>query len=112
MDAFLTRKRLRTNHSPPPQAKRIHSTDHEDEEESTDVKLAILSSLHPEKAQVDLLELLLDCDGSVENVITVLSVAGSVHHLVQGDGRPFLIFKAPSPLHRETRAHQKRMRNH
>lgn len=76
MDAFLTRKRLRTNHSPPPQAKRIHSTDHEDEEESTDVKLAILSSLHPEKAQVDLLELLLDCDGSVENVITVLSAAG------------------------------------
>ncbi|KAK5052030.1 hypothetical protein LTR84_002834 [Exophiala bonariae] len=73
MDAYLSRKRPQTNLSPPPQAKRINSTSQEEEEESTDVKLAILSSLNPEKPQADLLELLLDCDGSVDNVIAVLS---------------------------------------
>lgn len=71
MDAFLSRKRPQTDLSPPPQAKRIHSTSQEDEEE-TDVKLAILSSLHPERLQTDLLDLLLDCDGSVDNVNAVL----------------------------------------
>jgi hypothetical protein len=77
MDAFLSRKRPRASASPPHQAERSYSTDkdQDNEDESTDVKLAILSSLHPEKAQTDLLELLLSCDGSVDDAIAVLSAA-------------------------------------
>ncbi|KEF60394.1 uncharacterized protein A1O9_01954 [Exophiala aquamarina CBS 119918] len=78
MDALLSRKRPRPTHSPPPLIERAYSInqDKEDEDESTDVKLAILSSLHPGKTQADLLELLLSCDGSVDNAIAVLSAAG------------------------------------
>src|SRR5436305_4103444 len=42
------------------------STKPESEEESTDFKLAVLSSLHPELSSTTLLELLLTCDGSID----------------------------------------------
>jgi alkylated DNA repair dioxygenase AlkB len=78
MDAFVSRKRRRLSPPPPPQAtarvreetesvtKLFRDHEEEDEEESTDVKLAILSSLHAERAQSDLLEVLLGCEGSVQ----------------------------------------------
>lgn len=76
MEAFISRKRRRK--SPGPQAdgsdpKTIPIPVIEDEEESTDVKLAILSSLQPDRSQDDLLELLLGCEGSVAAALEVLS---------------------------------------
>lgn len=45
---------------------------HGEEEDSTDVKLAILSSLHPGKGHDDLLEILLSCDGRVQDALKAL----------------------------------------
>jgi hypothetical protein len=45
----------------------------EAEEESTDVKLAMLASLYTGKSQDALLEVLLSCDGSVEQAMEVLA---------------------------------------
>ncbi|RVX70852.1 hypothetical protein B0A52_06008 [Exophiala mesophila] len=70
MDAFLSRKRRRL--SPPP-AEPLLKEPQEEEEDSTDVKLAILSSLNPDRSQDDLLEVLLSCDGSVSAAIDCLS---------------------------------------
>ncbi|KIV97617.1 hypothetical protein PV10_01341 [Exophiala mesophila] len=70
MDAFLSRKRRRL--SPPP-AEPLPNEPQEEEEDSTDVKLAILSSLNPDRSQDDLLEVLLSCDGSVSAAIDCLS---------------------------------------
>jgi alkylated DNA repair dioxygenase AlkB len=72
MDAFVSRKRPRvddgaTTRSPPSNALEDHESD------STDLKLAILSSLYSDRTQEDLLELLLSCDGSVENVMAILT---------------------------------------
>ncbi|RMZ86784.1 hypothetical protein DV736_g5990, partial [Chaetothyriales sp. CBS 134916] len=78
MEAFISRrKRLRfSSSSTVPEASAVStgsvSVDTV-EEESTDVKLAILLSLHPHRSLNDLLELLLDCNGSVEGVLEMLS---------------------------------------
>lgn len=45
----------------------------DDNEESTDVKLAIVSSLHPDRSQDDLLEILLSYEGSVDLALSSLS---------------------------------------
>ncbi|KAI1616111.1 hypothetical protein EDD36DRAFT_455371 [Exophiala viscosa] len=66
MDTFISRKRRRVS---PPQAETLTpsiATPLFDDDQDTDIKLAILASLHPEKSQDDLLEILLCCDGSVE----------------------------------------------
>ena len=55
MDAFVTRKKRKSS----PEPVHVH-------EESTDVKLAILSSLHPAIDQETLLDILLAHDGNVE----------------------------------------------
>ncbi|EXJ57350.1 hypothetical protein A1O7_07697 [Cladophialophora yegresii CBS 114405] len=72
MDAFISRKRRRESPHPPPQAE-CPAPPAEQEEESTDIKLAMLSSLHPGRSQDDLLEVLLSCDGSVDAAIEALS---------------------------------------
>lgn len=70
MDAFVSRKRRRVEeeqpkltitrkYTPPQDAA-------QDEDESTDFKLALLASLHPTLDETTLLEALLACDGSVE----------------------------------------------
>ncbi|OCT47035.1 GRF zinc finger domain-containing protein [Cladophialophora carrionii] len=75
MDAFISRKRR--CESPPPRAEchgnHTPTPAAEQEEESTDIKLAILSSLHPARSQDDLLEILLSCDGSVDAALEALS---------------------------------------
>ncbi|KAH7080756.1 hypothetical protein FB567DRAFT_562341 [Paraphoma chrysanthemicola] len=71
MDAFVTRKRKRTDdkrdvaisYKPTPPAAKTHDED----EESTDFKLALLASLHPSVDETTLLEALLASDGSVEH---------------------------------------------
>src|SRR3982074_3499289 len=72
MDAFVSRKRRRT--SPPPETGPARpASPFGDVEESTDVKLAILSSLHPEYSHDDLIEVLLGCEGSVKAALEALS---------------------------------------
>lgn len=74
MDAFVSRKRRRL--SPPTEAAPpCPASPFGDVEESTDVKLAILSSLHSEYSHDDLLEILLGCEGSVDAASRALSQA-------------------------------------
>ena len=75
MDAFLSRKRKRLVSPSKDQMRRLQKStspiaDHQ--EESTDVKLAILASLDPKIALKDLLDLLINCDGSLQDATTVL----------------------------------------
>lgn len=71
MDAFVSRKKRRTSHQ---NEEREHaSAAPGEEEESTDVKLALLASLHPEVDHQFLLELLLDAEGSVEKASEALT---------------------------------------
>lgn len=78
MEAFVSRKRARDSgvQSPRRPASSVATVAH-DEEDSTDVKLAILSSLHLDRSQEDLLELLLSCDGSVERALDAISDAAN-----------------------------------
>ena len=72
MDAFVSRKRRRfstATEADPMQA----ASPFGDVEESTDIKLAILSSLHSDYSHDGLLEILLECEGSVERALEVLS---------------------------------------
>ncbi|OAL36251.1 hypothetical protein AYO20_04409 [Fonsecaea nubica] len=74
MDPFTLRKRRRVSPLRSESPTRADARPPIDEdEESTDVKLAILSSLHPHRSQDDLLEILLGCDGSVDAAIKALS---------------------------------------
>jgi alkylated DNA repair dioxygenase AlkB len=72
MDSYVSRKRRRSSAGPQERPLISPSTEPEDEE-STDVKLAILSSLHSDHSQGDLLEILLSCEGSVERALELLS---------------------------------------
>lgn len=78
MDTFVSRKRRRSSFSNevPPQDPKcdLHSLTDFNEEESTDYKLSILISLHPEKDEGTLLETLLASDGSVERALEYLKV--------------------------------------
>lgn len=67
MEPAAKRRRLSATLSGPP------TTSGDDEAESTDFKLAILSSLHPDKEQEVLLDYLLAYDGSVEGATDALS---------------------------------------
>jgi alkylated DNA repair dioxygenase AlkB len=76
MDAFVSRKRKRRE-SPPkkhssPVPQRSTSPVKEVEEPPTDVKLAMLASLHPTTSHEQLLDLLVCCNGSVENASAAL----------------------------------------
>ncbi|KAH8912529.1 hypothetical protein BR93DRAFT_82240 [Coniochaeta sp. PMI_546] len=67
MEAFLARKKRRLSPPSPQEPKPIHGrgADGNDDEEATEVKLAMLSSLHPALDQETLLDILLAHDGSV-----------------------------------------------
>jgi alkylated DNA repair dioxygenase AlkB len=75
MDAFVSRKRKRLVSPAKEDSELLEqdtpSTD-EDVEDSTDVKLAILASLDPGTSHEDLLDLLVSCNGSVEQASAVL----------------------------------------
>ncbi|EXJ67907.1 uncharacterized protein A1O5_09254 [Cladophialophora psammophila CBS 110553] len=74
MDAFILRKRRRVSSPQADLEPKTPLTPPIDEDaESTDVKLAILSSLYPSRSQGDLLEVLLGCDGSVDAAVEALS---------------------------------------
>ncbi|OJJ50053.1 hypothetical protein ASPZODRAFT_58609 [Penicilliopsis zonata CBS 506.65] len=70
MDAFVSRKKPRLGSST---ASSKHGDRQETpEEDSTDVKLAILLSLHPDIPQERLLDVLVSCDGSIEAASSTL----------------------------------------
>jgi len=69
MEAFISRKRRKLA---PEVAPSLKTTDEDGDGESTDFKLAILESLHPDWPRELLLDSLLACDGSVERVADAL----------------------------------------
>ena len=73
MDAFVSRKRKRTDEPPAALPERL--AEEELDEDSTDFKLAVLASLHPTVDQTTLLEALLASDGAVERASDVLSAS-------------------------------------
>jgi alkylated DNA repair dioxygenase AlkB len=79
MDPFVSRKRQRLA-SPPkdisPPVKESTLPMKEDQEDTTDIKLAILASLDPTTSNEELLDLLIACDGSVE-VASAILIYGS-----------------------------------
>ncbi|KAE8353360.1 hypothetical protein BDV28DRAFT_133329 [Aspergillus coremiiformis] len=72
MDRFITRKRPRPS-SPAPQAPSSSESPLPDED-STDVKLALLGSLFPEVPQEVLLDVLVSCSGSVKAAASTMSI--------------------------------------
>ncbi|KAB5532759.1 GRF zinc finger domain-containing protein [Coniochaeta sp. 2T2.1] len=75
MCSFLARKKRKL--SPPPQEQKTGSRN-DDDDEPTEVKLALLSSLHPELDQDTLLDMLLAHDGSVSAASASLTSSTSV----------------------------------
>ncbi|KAF2240685.1 hypothetical protein BU26DRAFT_525907 [Trematosphaeria pertusa] len=75
MDAFVSRKRRRLEAPQQEPTSPALTATHEDpaEEESTDFKLAMLASLHPNLDEATLLEALLASDGAVEQASEVLA---------------------------------------
>jgi len=74
MDAFVSRKKRKLSSTPPhiPTTEDISSLNVPDNDESTDFKLALLSSLHLNVEQRVLLDLLLAHEGSVEEASRAL----------------------------------------
>ncbi|KAL1998252.1 hypothetical protein VTN02DRAFT_6544 [Thermoascus thermophilus] len=77
MDVFVTRKRRRLSASPEPGPTTQLQAAAAADQESTDVKLAILLSLFPDAEQHDLLDILVSHDGSVEAATAALSAAAA-----------------------------------
>lgn len=65
MEAFLTRPKRKSSLEPTATTTTAEATDEDADEEPTEVKLALLSSLHPGLDQEVLLDILLAHDGSV-----------------------------------------------
>ncbi|KAK4863127.1 hypothetical protein LT330_010563 [Penicillium expansum] len=69
MDVFISRKRPRLSNT----SEEARDKSSDPCEDTTDTKLAILLSLFPTIKQDELLDILVSCEGSVENVIGLLS---------------------------------------
>ncbi|CAD0094778.1 unnamed protein product [Aureobasidium mustum] len=66
MDAFISRKRRHRPTDADASLPSIQNNQHGDHEDTTDFKLAVLASLHPDVTQDILLEALLSSDGQVD----------------------------------------------
>ena len=78
MEAFIYgKKRKLSSGSPSPRFSTTTEADVSDDGESTDFKLALLSSLHPSVDQNTLLDVLLAYEGSVEKASASLKVSDS-----------------------------------
>lgn len=97
MERYLSRKRKRlvsppNDHSPLLQKRTSSSSRlqvNEDYEDSTDLKLAILASLDSKSSYGDLLDLLINCGGSIDDASAVITQQGS---------NPISSRKRPSPF--------------
>jgi hypothetical protein len=81
MDAFISRKKRKLSpgaDTPPPHIPTASTPETEPEDDSTDFKLAILSSLHPFIDQQVLLDILLAHEGSVEHASASLAAPGEL----------------------------------
>lgn len=72
MEAFVSRKRKRSNSPSKLPPVKSSSLAKDDEEDSTDMKLALLASLDPLMSTENLLNLLVQCNGSVQDASTML----------------------------------------
>jgi hypothetical protein len=72
MDAFVTRKKRKSSAEVQPCDSNDSNDNKDGPEESTDVKLAILASLHPSIDQETLLDILLAHDGNVDETSQTL----------------------------------------
>lgn len=92
MDRFVTRKKRKSSDDGVPDSKpellpaataivapRTHEDRENDDNEPTDIKLAMLSSIHPDIAQDLLLDLLLAHDGSVKDTLEALKASTYSH---------------------------------
>jgi hypothetical protein len=77
MDAFVSRKKRKMSSPPPGISTEDDSALSAPDDESTDFKLALLSSLHPFLDQQVLLDILLACEGSVEKASASLAIPDS-----------------------------------
>ncbi|KAI4729420.1 hypothetical protein E4T49_02908 [Aureobasidium sp. EXF-10728] len=73
MDAFISRKRRHSSHDHVASVPPARTTQQDDHEDSTELKLALLASLHPDIAQDTLLEALLSSDGQVDTASDILA---------------------------------------
>lgn len=92
MDAYVSRKRRRLS-QPAEEAQSSNiitgpTAEENPGDESTDIKLAILMSLHPNVGQDDLLDVLVSCDGSVEASSSLLVSQGSAANMATPKKRP------------------------
>ncbi|KAK3943883.1 GRF zinc finger domain-containing protein [Diplogelasinospora grovesii] len=79
MEAFVTRKKRKICPEPEPEPELDPEPQNEEEsEESTDLKLAMLASLHPDLDQETLLDILLAHDGAVHAASASLSAAQDI----------------------------------
>lgn len=88
MDAYVSRKRRRLS-QPAEQdqsgniaAKEDPNAEENPGDESTDIKLAMLMSLHPDIQQDEILDVLVSCDGSVEAASSLLVSQSSARDAV------------------------------
>lgn len=80
MKAFLTRPKRKSS------PEMLGGTAGDDDEEPTEVKLAILSSLHPGLDQDAILDVLLSCDGSVSQATASLKTGSPTKKRSAGTG--------------------------
>ncbi|CAD0107644.1 unnamed protein product [Aureobasidium uvarum] len=73
MDAFISRKRRHSSDDHVASVPPARTTQQHDHEDSTEYKLALLASLHPDIAQDTLLEALLSSDGQVDTASEILA---------------------------------------
>lgn len=76
MDAFITRKKRKLSSDDTLSCSRLSK--HEEDDEPTEVKLAMLASLHPDFPQEALLDILLAHDGSVAKSSAALSLSDPI----------------------------------
>jgi alkylated DNA repair dioxygenase AlkB len=73
MDAFISRKRRHTSIDADASGLPALAAQQDDYEDSTELRLALLASMHPDIAQDTLLEALLSSDGQVDTASTILA---------------------------------------
>jgi alkylated DNA repair dioxygenase AlkB len=78
MDAFISRKRNHTPIDADSSIPHARTAQQDDREDSTELKLALLASMHSDIAQDTLLEALLSSDGQVDTASAILAKDGAM----------------------------------
>jgi hypothetical protein len=103
MEASLSgKKRKLSSDGPPPRLSKIGEAQDPDDGESTDFKLALLSSLHPDIEQSTLLDVLLAHEGSVEQASASLRTQDSTQKSATGIGHQSSLSRFIAPTIKAT----------